>query len=143
MASPRRPPGGPRISASTTTRSCARSDSTRRRSTACVRAAPSASRRIRPRRRPHLRALRRRRSEGEEEPMSEIQTQRDGSVLRITLNRASKKNAMTSAMYLELAEAFTAAATDDGVHAVLWDAAGDSFSAGNDVEDFLKNPPGQ
>jgi len=25
---------------------------------------------------------------------------------------------------------------------VIWDAAGDSFSAGNDVEDFLKNPPG-
>jgi enoyl-CoA hydratase/carnithine racemase len=25
---------------------------------------------------------------------------------------------------------------------VLWHGAGDSFSAGNDIEDFLKNPPG-
>ncbi len=75
--------------------------------------------------------------------MSEILTERAGSVLRITTNRPTKKNAMTSAMYLELAEAFTAAATDDGIHAVLWNAAGDSFSAGNDIEDFLKNPPGK
>jgi len=75
--------------------------------------------------------------------MSEILTERAGSVLRITLNRPAKKNAMTSAMYLELAEAFRAAAADDGIHAVLWNAAGDTFSAGNDIEDFLKNPPGQ
>jgi enoyl-CoA hydratase/carnithine racemase len=25
---------------------------------------------------------------------------------------------------------------------VLWHGAGDSFCAGNDIEDFLKNPPG-
>jgi hypothetical protein len=25
---------------------------------------------------------------------------------------------------------------------VLWNSTGDSFSAGNDFEDFLKNPPG-
>jgi enoyl-CoA hydratase/carnithine racemase len=75
--------------------------------------------------------------------MSEILTERAGHILRVTTNRPAKKNAMTSAMYLELAEAFKTAAADDGVHAVLWDAAGDSFSAGNDIEDFLKNPPGQ
>jgi enoyl-CoA hydratase/carnithine racemase len=26
---------------------------------------------------------------------------------------------------------------------VLWHSAGDSFSAGNDIDDFLKNPPGE
>jgi enoyl-CoA hydratase/carnithine racemase len=75
--------------------------------------------------------------------MSDILTERAGSILHVTTNRPAKKNAMTSGMYLELAEAFKTAAADDGVHAVLWDAAGDSFSAGNDIEDFLKNPPGQ
>ena len=75
--------------------------------------------------------------------MSDIQTERAGAILRVTVNRPAKKNAMTSAMYVDLAKAFKDAAADDGIHVVLWDAAGDSFSAGNDIEDFLKNPPGQ
>jgi enoyl-CoA hydratase/carnithine racemase len=74
--------------------------------------------------------------------MSEILTERSGSILRVTLNRPEKKNAMTSAMYVSLAEVFSQAAKDDDVHVVIWDAAGDSFSAGNDVKDFLNNPPG-
>lgn len=74
--------------------------------------------------------------------MSEILTETKGSILRITVNRPAKKNAMTSAMYNAMADAFDNAANDDEIHVVIWDAAGDSFSAGNDVEDFLKNPPG-
>jgi len=74
--------------------------------------------------------------------MSDIITERTGSVLRVTINRPAKKNAMTSAMYTALADAFNEAAKDDDIHVVIWDAAGDSFSAGNDIEDFLKNPPG-
>src|ERR1044071_8258586 len=74
--------------------------------------------------------------------MSDILTERSGSILRVTVNRPAKKNAMTSAMYIELAKAFDEAARDDGVLVVIWDATGDSFSAGNDVQDFLKNPPG-
>src|SRR6266508_4113833 len=74
--------------------------------------------------------------------MSEILTERSGSILRVTLNRPAKKNAMTSSMYLSMAEILNDAAQDDGVLVVLWDGAGDSFSAGNDIEDFLKNPPG-
>jgi len=74
--------------------------------------------------------------------MSDIITERTGSVLRVTVNRPAKKNAMTSAMYNALADAFDEAAKDDDIHVVIWDAAGDSFSAGNDIEDFLKNPPG-
>ncbi len=74
--------------------------------------------------------------------MSEILTERPGSILRITLNRPAKKNAMTSSMYVEFAEILNDAAKDDDVSVVLWDGAGDSFSAGNDLEDFLKHPPG-
>src|SRR6266511_3590872 len=74
--------------------------------------------------------------------MSEILTEPSGSVLRITLNRPAKKNAMTSSMYLSMAKILNDAAKDDNVLVVLWTGVGDSFSAGNDLEDFLKNPPG-
>jgi enoyl-CoA hydratase/carnithine racemase len=74
--------------------------------------------------------------------MSEILTERTANILRVTVNRPEKKNAMTSAMYNALADVFNEAAKDDDVSVVIWDAAGDSFSAGNDIEDFLKNPPG-
>ncbi len=74
--------------------------------------------------------------------MGEIITERSGSILRVQLNRPAKKNAMTSSMYVNLAELFNDAAKDDQIRVVLWHGAGDSFCAGNDVEDFLKNPPG-
>jgi enoyl-CoA hydratase/carnithine racemase len=74
--------------------------------------------------------------------MSDIITERSGPVLRIQLNRPASKNAMTSAMYITLAGLFDSAAQDDEIRVVLWHGAGDSFCAGNDVGDFLKNPPG-
>src|SRR6267142_6641464 len=74
--------------------------------------------------------------------MSDIITERSGNILRIQLNRPAKKNAMTSDMYIALSYLFNAAANDDQIRVVLWHGAGDSFSAGNDMQDFLKNPPG-
>jgi enoyl-CoA hydratase/carnithine racemase len=74
--------------------------------------------------------------------MDEIITERTGSILRVQLNRPAKKNAMTSRMYIVLADIFNDASKEQGIRVVLWHGAGDSFSAGNDVEDFLKNPPG-
>jgi enoyl-CoA hydratase/carnithine racemase len=74
--------------------------------------------------------------------MSDILTERSESILRVQLNRPAKKNAMTSSMYVTLADIIDEAANDDTVHVVLWHGAGGSFTAGNDVEDFLKNPPG-
>jgi enoyl-CoA hydratase/carnithine racemase len=74
--------------------------------------------------------------------MNEIITQRSGSILRVQLNRPSKRNAMTSSMYVTLADVFNDAAKDERTRVVLWHGAGDSFCAGNDLEDFLKNPPG-
>src|SRR5438876_219930 len=74
--------------------------------------------------------------------MSDILTECSGNILRIQLNRPARKNAMTSAMYIALADQFNAAAKDDQIRVVLWHGAGDSFSAGNDIQDFLKNPPG-
>jgi enoyl-CoA hydratase/carnithine racemase len=74
--------------------------------------------------------------------MDEIITERSGSILRVELNRPAKRNAMTSGMYLALAEIFKDALKDDRTRVMLWHGAGSSFCAGNDVEDFLKNPPG-
>src|SRR5204863_189526 len=74
--------------------------------------------------------------------MSDIVTERSGSILRVQFNRPSKKNAMTSSMYITMADLLNAAAQDDGIRVVLWHGAGDSFCAGNDLEDFLKNPMG-
>ena len=74
--------------------------------------------------------------------MTDIITERSGNILRIQLNRPERKNAMTSAMYITLADLLNHAAEDDEIRVVLWHGAGDSFSAGNDIQDFLKNPPG-
>ena len=74
--------------------------------------------------------------------MSDIVTERSGNILSIQLNRPAKKNAMTSSMYITMAELLNGAAKDDQIRVVLWHAAGNSFSAGNDIEDFMKNPPG-
>jgi enoyl-CoA hydratase/carnithine racemase len=74
--------------------------------------------------------------------MNEIVTELTGSILRVELNRPAKRNAMTSSMYVTLANVLNDAAKDERIHVVLWHGAGDSFCAGNDIEDFLKNPPG-
>jgi enoyl-CoA hydratase/carnithine racemase len=49
---------------------------------------------------------------------------------------------MTSSMYITMADVLNGAAKDDQIRVVLWYGAGNSFSAGNDIEDFMKNPPG-
>jgi len=61
---------------------------------------------------------------------------RDG-VLSIVLARPDKKNAITQAMYAAMAEATERARTDDAVRVLLFQADGDSFSAGNDIGDFI------
>src|SRR6195952_4672879 len=74
--------------------------------------------------------------------MDDIVTERSEGILRVELNRPEKKNAMTSSMYTKPSDIFNDAAKDERVRVVLWHGAGDAFSAGNDIQDFLKNPPG-
>jgi enoyl-CoA hydratase/carnithine racemase len=61
-------------------------------------------------------------------------------VRHIVLDRPDKKNALTTAMYAAMAEAIASAAADD-VGALLIEARGDTFTAGNDLRDFLEQPP--
>ena len=70
-----------------------------------------------------------------------IQTQQDGAVLTLRLNRADKKNAITAVMYSAMAEALRSADNDGAVKVVIITGSGDSFTAGNDLKDFAENPP--
>jgi enoyl-CoA hydratase/carnithine racemase len=67
---------------------------------------------------------------------SHVLTAVEDGVLRITLNRPEKKNALTNAMYSELGAALERAESDPAIRAVLLEAEGDAFSAGNDLGDF-------
>jgi enoyl-CoA hydratase/carnithine racemase len=73
--------------------------------------------------------------------VNDIIAERSGNILRIQMTRPAKKHAMTSSLYITMAEFLEDAAKDDQIRVALWHAAGDSFSAGNDLEDFMKNPP--
>jgi enoyl-CoA hydratase/carnithine racemase len=72
--------------------------------------------------------------------MGNIQTEISNAVLRITIDRPEKKNALTGAMYNELSDALELAEATPAVRAVLLHGNGDSFTAGNDLEDFLRQP---
>jgi enoyl-CoA hydratase/carnithine racemase len=61
--------------------------------------------------------------------------------VRIQINRPDKKNALTLAMYDAMTEALLAAEADPAVHAILFAGADTCFTAGNDLGDFLDNPP--
>ena len=65
----------------------------------------------------------------------------DDGVLHLALNRPEKKNALTRAMYGTLADALTEAATDASVRVVVLSGRGGVFTAGNDLGDFMMDPP--
>lgn len=62
-------------------------------------------------------------------------------VATLSFNRPEKKNAITGAMYQSLTDGLRAGATDQAVRAIVITGEGGLFTAGNDVEDFLKHPP--
>lgn len=70
-----------------------------------------------------------------------IQTEIKDRILTIRFNRADKKNALTAAMYQATADALNAAATNAEVRVVLITGTQNCFSSGNDLQDFLQNPP--
>jgi enoyl-CoA hydratase/carnithine racemase len=71
-----------------------------------------------------------------------IQIERERGVLTLRLNRPEKKNALTRAMYSHLAEALKQADTDPEISAVLITGSAECFTAGNDIADFIQQPPG-
>lgn len=62
-------------------------------------------------------------------------------ILTIQFARPEKKNALTGDMYAAIADAIIDAETNDDVRVVLFKGTQGCFTAGNDVGDFLQNPP--
>ena len=72
---------------------------------------------------------------------SHVATQRRGAIAEIVFDRPDKRNAITVAMYTALADALAAAEADSAVRVVLFHGRGGAFTAGNDLGDFIANPP--
>jgi enoyl-CoA hydratase/carnithine racemase len=72
---------------------------------------------------------------------NEILVERAEGVMTIVFNRPDKKNAITSAMYQAMTDALAQAEDDASVRAILLRGSAGVFSAGNDLEDFMKAPP--
>ncbi|MCP1417380.1 enoyl-CoA hydratase/carnithine racemase [Pseudomonas laurylsulfativorans] len=70
-----------------------------------------------------------------------IQVERERGLLTLRLNRPDKKNALTRAMYSHLAEALKQADADPEINAVLISGSAECFTAGNDIADFIQQPP--
>ncbi|EON14772.1 MULTISPECIES: enoyl-CoA hydratase [Pandoraea] len=73
--------------------------------------------------------------------MEDVLVQRQGAVQVLTFNRVHKKNAITAEMYQAIAEGIAEAEADPSLRVILIQGQPEAFSAGNDLEDFLKHPP--
>jgi enoyl-CoA hydratase/carnithine racemase len=70
-----------------------------------------------------------------------VVTETAGGVLTLRFNRPEKKNALLVGMYGDAADILKAAAADPTVRVIVITGTADSFTAGNDLKDFLENPP--
>lgn len=70
-----------------------------------------------------------------------IKTHTLNGVATIEIARPEKKNALTAAMYGEMADALDAAMAEQAVRAVLITGQPGIFTSGNDLEDFMQRPP--
>ncbi|MGZ5179257.1 MAG: enoyl-CoA hydratase [Ramlibacter sp.] len=71
----------------------------------------------------------------------DILTHVEAGVMTITLNRVARKNSINTAMYAALADAIAQARGDAAVRVVVLQGHETVFSAGNDIADFLDQPP--
>ncbi|WGG49995.1 enoyl-CoA hydratase [Rugamonas sp. DEMB1] len=70
--------------------------------------------------------------------MDILSSKADG-ILTIEFNRPDRKNAITSAMYQSMAEAIVDGEQDGAVRAILIIGKSEIFTAGNDLDDFMKS----
>lgn len=76
--------------------------------------------------------------------MSElIQVNQQGRTLEIVMNRPERKNALSMDMYAEMAEAIEQARKNQDIRALLIRGSQTCFTSGNDLDDFMNNPPSE
>jgi len=74
-----------------------------------------------------------------EDPSTEsVLVSQSGGVCEIRLNRPDKRNAITIAMYDSMWDAIVRAEADDSIRVILLSGEGSSFTAGNDLVDFMR-----
>jgi enoyl-CoA hydratase/carnithine racemase len=73
--------------------------------------------------------------------MGSIGTNLDSGVFTITFDRPDKKNAFTLSMYKGLVEALRRVDDDPAIRVAVLTGAGDAFTSGNDLNDFMSDPP--
>ncbi len=71
--------------------------------------------------------------------MALIEVTISGRVATVTLNNPRKRNPLSTAMVIELAGALRKCDVDSEVGAVMLTGAGESFSAGADLQEFLES----
>ncbi len=71
----------------------------------------------------------------------DILISKEDRILTMQFNRPEKKNAITAAMYQAMADALRDAENDAEVRVIMITGHPQIFTAGNDLEDFIKNPP--
>ncbi|MGD0144365.1 MAG: enoyl-CoA hydratase-related protein, partial [Rhizomicrobium sp.] len=65
-----------------------------------------------------------------------VLSERSGAILRLTLNRAGARNALSEGLMAALQAAFDAAAPDKAIRAIILGAEGPAFSSGHDLKEM-------
>jgi len=73
--------------------------------------------------------------------MTELLIDTAGGITTLTIHRVAKKNSFTTAMYAGMADLLEQAQADAAVRVLVIQGHETIFSAGNDIADFLQNPP--
>ncbi len=73
--------------------------------------------------------------------MTDVIIEQHGAIVEIAMNRPSRKNALTHAMYDEMTAALESASTSAATRVVILRGEGGNFTSGNDLKDFQKAPP--
>ena len=72
----------------------------------------------------------------------DISVSKNDGIATIGFTRPEKKNAITAAMYQTMADALHDAESDPATRAIMFIGLPQIFTAGNDLEDFMRHPPG-
>jgi len=70
-----------------------------------------------------------------------VQVSRQNGLMEIHFNRQDRKNALSNKMYTRVTEALEMANEDNAIRCIMITGSDKAFSAGNDLQEFLSDPP--